>query len=261
MARLLQSEDEKSGDLTSYKVWMTSPDQCTIDQDGNLKDARDIHFQYSESEDVPMAAVGSTAECRQSSRTTTNNLKQILDTEKRNANGNLEKAFRMRQDERQPPQRKAKKIKKVKATKSTASHDGDDDDDDVDFINDVISLSGDSEDLSDDDDPDSMITNAELAAALPSKSIPATGRRSGKRKRAAATSPSSDIEDAIQPDTSALAKKTQTLASEPLAKKAKETTKKNPRHYFFEQVTTGADGTVGDTGDRAVTRTVLRYGP
>jgi hypothetical protein len=45
---------------------MPVPDQCALDASGNLKDAKDIEFYFSESERMPLSATLPQQQCQQS---------------------------------------------------------------------------------------------------------------------------------------------------------------------------------------------------
>ncbi|KAF8817293.1 hypothetical protein BYT27DRAFT_7074946, partial [Phlegmacium glaucopus] len=98
-----------------------------------------------------------------------------------------------------------------------------------------------------------------LASTLPSKSVPTTGRDSGKRKRGVEVveiedddSPFRVSERNTPPIGNSIIEDAQvTESNAPRTKRSKsEAVKKNPIHYFYEQVDCGANGVVGNPGDK-----------
>ncbi|KAF9543146.1 hypothetical protein CPC08DRAFT_770290 [Agrocybe pediades] len=216
-----------------------SPAECpAVDAEGNLKDASTLHFYGSESDEVPLPPVPcdqDIAESRRtSSRKSTNKLSEILDAEKRDVDGNLSKQFAPKKQRKNPPRKKTSTSKKAGVAGPTVVGLGSDvdDEDDSDFTD-----SSDSSDScpsivsvldSEDESTVAQVSNAELADILPSKSFPTSGRGSGKKKRQR----QSEVSIPSEGD------------------KAKDMVKKNPIHFFFAQVEHGADGRVGNPGDK-----------
>lgn len=149
-----------------------------VDSSGNLKDASEIVFYNSESDEVPLPILaGPTGErcwlkghlqitytdvdfffhtgSRRTARSTKNNLSELLDAEKRNSDGELKKKSKKR----------SKKHHKVRVAKKSATEgDVDMDEGDIDFLGSGSSNSDAS--TSEDDEDVPAVSNAEVSIKL-----------------------------------------------------------------------------------------------
>ncbi|KAG6875610.1 hypothetical protein C0992_003108 [Termitomyces sp. T32_za158] len=160
---------------------MPSDTQCALDNQGNLKDATDIEWFNDPNDKLPINPIAATPDssthpsglrCGTHKRDP-QRLFYLTAADKLDNDGNLQKKFTPTQI--QPCTRPHKSLKKSTNDNSMAS---DDDSNDENFT------TG-SEGSESNEDSNVVISNSELADSLPSKSIPSTGRFSGKQKRSA----------------------------------------------------------------------------
>lgn len=156
-------------------------DQCALDESGGLKEAKDIEFFFSESETIPLASSASLQRnpgntelrCGQQMKKI-EKMQASIAAEQRSEYGGIIKKHR-------PGQRGQQSSRLAKKPKvDTASIDNVSDPDDSDFMSD--GLLAESLELEDGDTEVDEVqpSNAEIADILPSKTIPTTGRGSGK---------------------------------------------------------------------------------
>ncbi|KAF8805090.1 hypothetical protein BYT27DRAFT_7298997 [Phlegmacium glaucopus] len=218
-------------------------DKPALDATGHLKDASEMDFYNSESDDVPLPHKNPSTTC-----VSANNLDVLLDAEKHNSDGEIElKAATSRK-----PRKNKKKLNHGDSEEDT-------DKDDHNFLNTSLASESSSDEFSIGEENPEIITNMELASTLPSKSVPTTGCGSGKRKRGVEVV---EIEDDNSPfrvsecntppiGNSIIEDAQVTESNAPHTKWSKsEAVKKNPIHYFYEQVDCGANGVVGNPGDK-----------
>ncbi|KAM6493884.1 hypothetical protein JOM56_010245 [Amanita muscaria] len=247
---------------------LTMADQCALGPDGTLLDASKILF-YNDPDDetplppVPPAAPGrdrrvtvpaSVPGCshgRPSRARDTTRMKQILQAEKADDDGNVRS--------RSPtPTKLQNRHASTKKTFPTSVPADDTDIEDEDFVPRLEAVEWESGDGEDEEDSEIMITNEELAAVLPSKTVPltatgSTARRTATQKRKAKTStrtgPSppkrARHDDLVNKD---VAKATASMKSTSLAKEDSNTFttlmngKKNYIYLFYERVAADNDG-------------------
>ncbi|KAF5310636.1 hypothetical protein D9619_008095 [Psilocybe cf. subviscida] len=209
-------------------------ENCALDTaTGNLKEAADILFYESETDANPIsngmqpqAAGLRTVEGRGQCSKNISKLQESLAAQKLNND-----------------------VKRPRI--DSGNNDVNESDDDTDYV-----ASTDEDDSSEGEDC-TEITNQEIAESLPSKTIPETGRGSGKRKR---TKPTTlrieEVEDedtlqdcvrrknALAADSSAILEETSSTRSSP------QPVKQNPIYYFYESVEYNADGSLGSSGDK-----------
>ncbi|KAH9022855.1 hypothetical protein EDB84DRAFT_1678365 [Lactarius hengduanensis] len=178
-------------------------DQCALDKSGSLKEAKDVEFFYSESETTPLPSSGAAASLQQHSHESSHDaaMSQGFDVVKRKKN--VEKLYASiaaeQRDESVGPVNKARnradQPRKPKIVATTI--DNESDPDDGNFVSDGSSTEGSGGGDTEVDDLEAQPSNAEIADILPSKSMPTTGRGSGKRKRSKTTV--RDVEDEDSP--------------------------------------------------------------
>ncbi|KAF8064935.1 hypothetical protein FPV67DRAFT_1695479, partial [Lyophyllum atratum] len=242
---------------------------CAFDEHGNLKNASDIDFYESETDTRPISGPGARGSLssrgpnagdasgnalgQRSGRGA--NMADLVAAEGLGSDGEPEKAKKSRT-------RRAKRSRgtgKAISRKRKSNVGGEDSDaQDGDFA-----VDSDDSESSDDSDftDDEVVGNAELAAVLPSKSIPTTGRGSGLHTRKRKATHVIEVEDEDSPrrifarssspvGDSAILEEISTSASRTKQTKDKRSATRNPIYYFYERVERGADGRVGEAGDK-----------
>ncbi|TFK33872.1 hypothetical protein BDQ12DRAFT_727398 [Crucibulum laeve] len=155
--------------------------QCALKPDGQLKDANDIKFFLSESDERPIEK----PDLRRGSRVKkTQKLTESLAKEHLNEFGQPLKAKSSVSHHQRRP-KTAKKPKLASTLEETLSNLNDSD---FEIISSDESSSSDSEE-------DIVLSNTEIAQSLSSKTIPTTGRGSGKRKRKQSRPVVEEVED------------------------------------------------------------------
>ncbi|KAJ6609173.1 hypothetical protein B0H10DRAFT_2194010 [Mycena sp. CBHHK59/15] len=217
-----------------------SESQCARDSDGNLKDASEIEFYESESDDKPMPAVSNEGPTRRIStrKRHTDKLTESLAAEHADDDGNPEvtRASRaLRAGGTRAP--------RAKFVPETQSEEEDDDFD-------MPAL----EDPSDSDASDTEgepMDNEEIADLLSSKTVPAHGGRSSKpqtRHKTSATKRKQTEDSAsARPAKKATRVTIEEVDDEDDPPKA---TFKNPIYLFYDMVPKNSEGSVGKTGDK-----------
>ncbi|PPQ80848.1 hypothetical protein CVT25_001973 [Psilocybe cyanescens] len=222
---------------------------CALDDFGNLKDASDIAFYDSETDNYPISGsavpVASSHTLNRQHPGWGAKMAGYIAAETLNSDGE---------------QQKAKRI-----WMNTGGEEGDDDDkdNDDDFIMGHLDSGSESSDESMDDE---VLTNAELASVLLSKTVPMTGCGSGSCKRKHTAPEIVEVEDQDSPHRVASRSPSPvdstTILEEILASsqvttslgttkvKTDKSTAKNPIYYFYKTVTHGSDGSVGLPRDR-----------
>ncbi|KAI0282676.1 hypothetical protein BC826DRAFT_921532 [Russula brevipes] len=202
----------------------SGPDQCALDENGQLRDAEDIPWFNSPSDKDPIPLPPNTA------------LQDILAAERLDEWGDLDKKHRQRK-----PHSK-RNTKRVKVMDNSSDLDPDDDEYQTDTADSTSEASNASQD---------EISNGELANALSSKTLPQSVRRSqpGKRKR-----PEQSAVDDAQP--SHATTPSLTLSSSFVMDGSSKETKQvspltsNPIYYFYEAIHSAPQGIKAEEGDK-----------
>ncbi|KAK7001098.1 hypothetical protein R3P38DRAFT_2796132 [Favolaschia claudopus] len=218
--------------------------QCALDKDGNLKDASEIEFYNSESDEKPTAPPAGTAAPRRGLRKRkTDRLTLGLKAQQADDDGNSKPV----PTTKRPAAPRAPRVKLVPETATEAA------DKDFDDMPDLENLS-DSEDEFDDDSDDGL-DNEELADLLPTKTVPARGGNSSrlqKRKRGVEETRvprrQATVEEVEDEDDSASQQNTAT--TEEQGDDYPKQTFKNPIYCFYEPVGKNSEGFTGNPGDK-----------
>ncbi|KAG5633389.1 hypothetical protein H0H81_008222 [Sphagnurus paluster] len=172
------------------------PQGCALDAIGKLKDASEIPFYASEDDDVPMGAKPAATrpsgdEPTHEHRKRGQRLQELIDAQKLDDDGNLEKKHRPRMA--RPRRKPAKRTKVASLSNDVAfSSDGDD--------SDFSGASSDDSVVSEDE----ILSNGELADILLSKAT-SSSSRSKKRKRPKAKESTSKTNSATPAPVASLA--------------------------------------------------------
>ncbi|KAJ7440565.1 hypothetical protein B0H11DRAFT_2252899 [Mycena galericulata] len=206
-------------------------DQCAQDSDGNLKDASEITFYESESDEKALPAVPSGPLRRGIRKRNTDKLAEGLMAENADEDGNPQM--------KRAPRGSTARAARVQTVAETPSEEEDDD----------FEMPG-LEDVSDSDDSDS---SSQLSDILASKTVPARGgaaskpqtrqkASAGKRKREEpASAPPAKKGDALP-------KKATRVTIEEVEDEGdipKATQFKNPIYLFFDVVAKNSEGSTG----------------
>ncbi|KAJ6481152.1 hypothetical protein C8R45DRAFT_1151991 [Mycena sanguinolenta] len=141
--------------------------QCALDPNGKLKDASEILFYDSESDDKPISVSATRPTRRSTRKRQTDKLTESLEAEHADEDGNL-------QMKRAPAASRAPRVKRVPETQS--------EEEDEDFDSDMPGLQplSDSDDSAGEESDCELIDNDEIADLLASKTIPLRGGSSSK---------------------------------------------------------------------------------
>ncbi|KAJ7081954.1 hypothetical protein C8R44DRAFT_992262 [Mycena epipterygia] len=210
--------------------------QCAHDDDGHLKDASEIEFYNSESDEKALPAVSNEGPIRRSTRKRqTDKLTAILAAEHADEDGNPQT--------KHVPRVGAPRAPRVKTVPETPSEEDDD------FEMPDLRAASDSED-SDSEDED--VDNDEIADLLSSKTVPAHGGATSLKPQ---TRQKSSAGKRKQSDDSASAPPAKKVARVTIDEvedddDTPKTTFKNPIYLFFDVVKTNSEGSTGKPGDK-----------
>ncbi|KAJ7907502.1 hypothetical protein B0H13DRAFT_1879547 [Mycena leptocephala] len=212
--------------------------QCARDADGNLKDASEIEFYDSESDDKPLPAVQGGPVRRSTRRRQTDRLTESLAAENADEDGNPQ----MKRAPRAPCAG-APRAPRTKIVPETQSEEEDDD----------FDMPG-LESVSDSDDSDGeydMVDNEEIADLLSSKTLPVRGGASSKphtRQTGSAGKRRITEDSASAPP----AKKSTRATVEEVEDEdeAPKVTFRNQIYLFFDVVEKNSEGSTGKPGDK-----------
>ncbi|KAK7007663.1 ribonuclease H-like domain-containing protein [Favolaschia claudopus] len=219
-------------------------DQCALDKNGSLKDASEIDFYNSESDERPTEPSSAPAGPRRSFRKRdTTKLTLYLEAQKADDDGNPKAAPKTKIST-------APRAPRTKQVPETAAEAADEDFDDMPELGDV----SDSEDEFD-GDSDAELDNDELADLLPTKTVPARGGNSTrlqKRKRTVeeAGAPRRNVTVEEVDDEDGDVNPQNTATNEELGDDSSKQTFKNPIYYFYELVGKNSEGFPGNPGDK-----------
>ncbi|KAJ7795736.1 hypothetical protein B0H13DRAFT_1934835 [Mycena leptocephala] len=221
-----------------------SDTQCARDSDGNLRDASEIEFYMSESDDKPIQAASRVGPIRRSTRKRhTDKLTESLAAEHADEDGN--------------PQMKrasgagAARAPRAKRVLETQSEEEDDDfDEDMPALEDVSD--SEASDSSSEESEGEAINNEEIADLLSSKTVPARGGASSKPQTrrepgAAKRKRNPEVTTASPPTAS---RKATVEEVEDEDDPPKPTQFKNPIYLFYDLVPKNTEGSVGKEGDK-----------
>ncbi|KAF8485553.1 hypothetical protein F5888DRAFT_1911735, partial [Russula emetica] len=251
----------------------SDPDQCALDENGQLKDANNIRWFNSPSDKTPIPLLpvegvegetvtdvgaphtrpqqnelGESAGCAESGPSGLGRIQrsgrgrkmaEALEYEKADNDGNPIK--RLTTLTVRPP-RKSRQVKKqhIDTTDMGASSD----EDDCDYQDtEPAELESESSSPSEGDCQDTLPSNAEVADILPSKTIPTGRGTSGKRTR---TKPTPSFGE-IQPISRA---ESMCSNSDTREKTPKPMVTRNPIYHFYEAVERSSNGELRNPGDR-----------
>ncbi|KAF9455310.1 hypothetical protein BDZ94DRAFT_814316 [Collybia nuda] len=247
---------------------MPQNNQCAIDAAGNLKDAEDILFYDSESDQVPLSCPSKNPQLGRGQRTKNNDrmLESIALDQQTGRLGNIVEKWQPRSSHSQTTTKPA--VKRVKTNKHIAlpqvSGEPDTDVDDGDFmLLDTAPSDLTSSESSDNDilPVSSNLLNAEIADILPAKTFP----RGSKRKRSALTKHASGtckkaatVEEIEDEDSPRKQSERSTHATchiiedrfELVQPRGKKPLKRNPIYHFYEEVARDAAGKLRESGDK-----------
>ncbi|KAK6977279.1 Transposase-like protein [Favolaschia claudopus] len=207
-------------------------DQCALDKNGGLKDASEIDFYNSESDERPTAPSTAAAPRRSFRKRDTTKLTLYLEAQKADDDGNPKAAPKTKA----PTAPRALRTKKVPETATEAA---DEDFYDMPELGDV----SDSEDEFD-GDSDAELDNDEassgfLADLLPTKTVPARGGNSTRLQKRKRT-----VEEAGAPRRNVTVEEVDDEDGDANPQF------KNPIYYFYELVGKNSEGSPGNPGDK-----------